>query len=165
MREVAVFAVNAACLVPPAALDEGVGTTSAFRRRHEKVRDQWTNWVDEEPVVAPYDGPLAFEPDRIGGASDADLDTLVASLSIDHALPPSAMLPGGRDEALKRIHRLTHEVLPAYVEASPRVHAWPTPIASRGREYAVSLSSLRSRRSARGDGGHPGCRSAGPAGN
>ena len=115
--EVAVFAVNAACLVPPAALDEGVGTTSAFRRRHEKVRDQWTNWVDEEPVVAPYDGPLAFEPDRIGGASDADLDTLVASLSIDHALPPSAMLPGGRDEALKRIHRLTNEVLPAYAEA------------------------------------------------
>jgi deoxyribodipyrimidine photo-lyase len=115
--ETAVFAVNAACVVPPAALDQGVGTTSAFRRRHEKARDGWYAWRDEEPEVAPYDGPLAYEPDRLGGLSDAEIDGLVASLDIDHALPPSAMLPGSRDEVLIRLRRLTEEVLPAYAEA------------------------------------------------
>ncbi|PAX08495.1 deoxyribodipyrimidine photo-lyase [Sphingomonas lenta] len=112
-----VVAVNAACLVPPAALDQGVGTTSAFRRRHEKAREAWYLWRDEEPTVAPYDGPLAYEPDRLGGASDAELDALIASLDIDHALYPSAMLPGSRDEVLIRLRRLTEEVLPAYAEA------------------------------------------------
>jgi deoxyribodipyrimidine photo-lyase len=113
----AVFAVNAACLVPPAALDQGVGTTSAFRRRHQKARADWAAWVDEDPAVAPYDGPLAYEPDRLGGMADAELDALVASLDIDHDLPPSAMLPGARAEVLHRLRRLTQEVLPAYADA------------------------------------------------
>jgi deoxyribodipyrimidine photo-lyase len=115
--ETAVFAVNAACLVPPAALDQGVGTTAAFRRRHEKARGDWAAWVDEEPRVAPYAGPLGYEPDRLAGLADLELDALVASLEIDHDLPPSAMLPGSRDEALLRLSRLTEEVLPAYAEA------------------------------------------------
>ena len=96
------FAVNAACLVPPAALDQGVGTTSAFRRRHEKAREEWWSWSDEEPAVGAYDGPLPYQPDRLAELSDARLDALVASLDIDHALPPSAMLPGSRDEVLIR---------------------------------------------------------------
>jgi deoxyribodipyrimidine photo-lyase len=48
---------------------------------------------------------------------DAALDALVASLSIDHDLPPSAMLPGSRSEVLLRLARLTSEVLPAYAGA------------------------------------------------
>lgn len=119
--DAAVIAVNAACLVPPAALDQGVGTTAAFRRRHEKAREDWWAWVDEEAEVAPYSGPLPYEPDRLGRASDAELDALIASLDIDHDLPPSAMLPGSRDEALIRLRRLTEEVLPAYAKA--RVNA------------------------------------------
>jgi deoxyribodipyrimidine photo-lyase len=113
----AVFAVNAACLVPPAALDQGVGTTSAFRRRHEKARDAWTAWNDEEPTIAPYDGPLAYTPDTLAQSTDEDIDALVVSLDIDHALPPSAMLPGSRYEVLLRLDRLTREVLPAYAGA------------------------------------------------
>ena len=113
----AVFAVNAACLVPPAALDQGVGTTSAFRRRHEKAREEWWFWSDEEPASGAYDGPLPYEPDRLAELSDAGLDALIASLDIDHALPPSAMLPGSRDEVLIRLRRLTKEVLPAYASA------------------------------------------------
>ena len=113
----AVFAVNAACLVPPAALDQGIGTTSAFRRRHEAAREAWWFWSDEEPTAGRYDGPLPYEPDRLTGLSDAGLDALVASLAIDHALPPSAMLPGSRGEVLTRLRRLTEEVLPAYADA------------------------------------------------
>ena len=113
----AVFAVNAACLVPPAALDQGVGTTAAFRRRHEKARESWWDWIDQQPAVAPFDGALPYEPDRLGRAMDAELDSLVASLDIDHALPPSAMLPGLRSEVVARLRRLTAEVLPAYADA------------------------------------------------
>ena len=112
-----VFAVNAACLVPPAALDQGVGTTSAFRRRHQKVRADWEAWTDEAPACPPYAGPLPYAPDRLGGMSDAQIDALVASLAIDHALPPSAMLPGSRGEVLARLRRLTAEVLPDYADA------------------------------------------------
>ena len=114
---IAVFAVNAACLVPPGALDQGIGTTSAFRRRHEKVRDSWLGWLDEEPTVAAFEGKLVYEPDRLGRTSDAELDDLIASLAIDHARPPSAMLPGGRFEVETRLSRLTGEVLPAYAGA------------------------------------------------
>ncbi len=112
-----VIAVNAACVVPPAALDQGVGTTSAFRRRHEKARDGWYAWREEETSQAPYDGPLCYEPDRLAGLSDTEFDALVASLDIDHSLPPSTMLPGSRDEVLVRLRRLTTEVLPAYADA------------------------------------------------
>jgi deoxyribodipyrimidine photo-lyase len=113
----AVFAVNAACLVPPAALEQGVGTTSAFRRRHEKVRDLWREWTDEEPSVAPYEGPLPYEPDRLGPMHDSEIDALVASCAIDHALPPSPMFPPTRAEVLLRLTRLRDEVLPAYAGA------------------------------------------------
>jgi deoxyribodipyrimidine photo-lyase len=111
---VLVLAVNAACLVPPAALDQGVGTTAAFRRRHEKAREDWSDWREEEALTAPYDGPLVYEPDRLDSLSDKDLDDLVADLSIDHTLPPSAMLPGSRAEVEQRLRRLTDNVLPAY---------------------------------------------------
>lgn len=113
----AVFAVNAACLVPPAAIEQGVGTTSAFRRRHEKARAEWASHIDEEPAVVPYEGPLAYVPDMLAEIDDPELDALVASLNIDHALPQSAMLPGSRYEALLRLDRLTREVLPAYADA------------------------------------------------
>jgi deoxyribodipyrimidine photo-lyase len=113
----AVFAVNAACLVPPAALEQGVGTTSAFRRRHEKMRDQWQDWTDEEPAILPYAGPLPYDPDHLGPMDDAAIDMLVASCAIDHALPPSPMFPPTRAELLLRLTRLRDEVLPAYAGA------------------------------------------------
>ncbi|CAA9527503.1 MAG: Deoxyribodipyrimidine photolyase [uncultured Sphingomonadaceae bacterium] len=114
---VRVFAVNAACVVPPMALETGIGTTSAFRRRHEKVREQWYAWHEEEPAVAPYDGPLPYEPDDWSASTDAELDALVASLDIDHVVDAPAMFPATRDEVLARLRRLTEEVLPAYAEA------------------------------------------------
>jgi deoxyribodipyrimidine photo-lyase len=115
--QTAVIAVNAACLVPPAALDQGVGTTSAFRRRHEKARHAWGTWIDEEPDQARYDGPLPYEPDDLRELDDNALDKLISGLNIDHALRPSAMLPGSRFVVMERLRRLTSEVLPAYAGA------------------------------------------------
>jgi len=113
----AVFAANAACLVPPAALDQGVGTTSAFRRRHEKAREAWSAWADEEPAASPYTGPLPYEPDYLGLMDDTGIDALVAGCDIDHALEPSPMFPPTREEVVRRLERLRDEVLPAYAGA------------------------------------------------
>lgn len=115
--QVPVFAVNAACAVPPAALDQGIGTTSAFRRRHERVREAWYRWTDEVPQSSPYTGPLPYEPDSLADSSDAELDVLVSACAIDHALPPTALFPATRAEVLTRLARLQTEVLPSYAKA------------------------------------------------
>ena len=112
--DVMVLAVDAACLVPSASLDDGIGTTSAFRRRHAAVRDEWMRGHDEEPVAPPYEGPLPFEPDLLATMSDDGLDALVASLSIDHGLTPSAMFRLGRAGVDERLDRLRNVVLPSY---------------------------------------------------
>ena len=110
----AVLAVNAACLVPPAVLGDGIGSTSAFRRRHEPLRDDWRRATDLVPTTAPYDGPLAFVSDQLDAWSAADIDRFVASCAIDHALPPGALFPAGRDGALAHLERLMDDVLPTY---------------------------------------------------
>ena len=115
--DVAVIAVNAACVVPPLALDQGVKTTSAFRRRHQAARECWYGWTDETPTLPPYAGPLPYRPDRLADLSDADLDALVAQCAIDHKLPPSPLFDPGRAEVQRRLDRLRTEVLPAYADA------------------------------------------------
>ncbi|MBC3941566.1 deoxyribodipyrimidine photo-lyase [Sphingomonas albertensis] len=112
--ERAVFAVNAACLVPPAVLGEGIGSTTAFRRRHQPVRSDWQEATDVVPTVAPYDGPLPYTPDRLDACSDADLDRFVAAAAIDHSVPVSPMFPAGREGALIHLERLMDTVLPTY---------------------------------------------------
>ncbi|WP_294322291.1 deoxyribodipyrimidine photo-lyase [uncultured Sphingomonas sp.] len=107
------YAVNAACLVPPLVLGEGIGGRSGFLRRHEPERAPWLEASDEPADVAPYAGPLPFVPDT----PDGDLDALIADLDIDHSLPPSAAFPAGRAAAEERLQRLLREVLPVYAAA------------------------------------------------
>lgn len=114
---VAVVAGNAACVVPPAALEQGIGTTSAFRRRHERVREKWFAWEDVAPASPPYDGPLPFEPDGLDTMNDGELARLVAECGIDHDLAASPMFPPTRAEVAVRLERLRSEVLPAYAGA------------------------------------------------
>ena len=108
-----VYAVNAACLVPPAVLGDGIGGRAGFLRRHEPERAAWVDAADERTDIAPYDGPLPFVPDALEG----DLDALVAGLDIDHSLPASIAFPAGRAAAEARLHRLMHDVLPGYATA------------------------------------------------
>lgn len=110
-----VFAVNAACLVPPAVLGDGIGTTSAFRRRHERVRDDWLTGTPETLSVAAYAGPLPFAPDVLG--DDAAIDALVATCAIDHSVTPASEFPGSRTAVRDRLDRLRETVLPAYAGA------------------------------------------------
>ena len=115
--ERAVLAVNAACTVPPMALEQGVRTTAAFRRRHQKARADWYGWTDEQPTQKPYGGTLPYQPDLLADLTDADLVALCGECAIDHALPLPAIFPPTRAEVSLRLQRLQGEVLPAYAEA------------------------------------------------
>ena len=115
--DVATLVVNAACVVPPLALEQGVKTTSAFRRRHQAARADWYGWTDEPATLPAYAGELPFRPDRLADMSDQALDALVAECRIDHRLPPAAWFPPTRAAVAARLERLRREVLPAYAEA------------------------------------------------
>jgi deoxyribodipyrimidine photo-lyase len=109
-----VYAVNAACLVPPAVLGDDIRGRSSFLRRHEPERAYWMETDEEVPEVPAYVGPLPFSPDVL---DTCDLDALVAGLEIDHSLPVSAMHPAGREAAEDRLRRSLTEVLPGYASA------------------------------------------------
>jgi deoxyribodipyrimidine photolyase len=111
---VPVYAVNAACLVPPAMLGDDIRGRSGFLRRHEPERVKWSEGDEAVPQVPAYDGPLPFSPDVL---ATCDLDALVADLAIDHSLPPSIMHPAGRRAAEGRLRRLLAEVLPGYASS------------------------------------------------
>ncbi len=106
------YAVNAACLVPPAVLGDGIG--GRFLRRHEPERAAWSAWDEETPDLSPYAGPLPFAPDR---PAEGDQDALIAGLAIDHSLAPSDTHPAGRTAAEARLVRATADVLPGCAAA------------------------------------------------
>ncbi len=111
---VPVYAVNSACLVPPALLSDDIRGRSRFLRRHEPERANWMEADEAVPDVSAYSGPLPFSPDAL---DTCDLDALVAGLAIDHSLPVSDMHPAGRPAAEVRLRRLVMEVLPGYASA------------------------------------------------
>jgi deoxyribodipyrimidine photo-lyase len=111
---VPVYAVNAACLVPPAVLGDDLRGRSGFLRRHEPERAGWMTGGEVGADLPPYVGALPFVPDRL---DEADLDALVAGLAIDHTLPVGTLHPAGRDAAEARLRRLVTEVLPGYASA------------------------------------------------
>ncbi|MEG3162641.1 deoxyribodipyrimidine photo-lyase [Sphingomonas sp. LB2R24] len=108
---VPVFAVNAACLVPPAVIGVDVRGRSGFLRRHQPERAVWAASEAEIVQTDPYEGDLPFTPDRL---NELDLDALVLGLNVDHSLPVSQMHPWGRVAAKERVARLVADVLPSY---------------------------------------------------
>jgi deoxyribodipyrimidine photo-lyase len=108
---VPVYAVNAACLVPPAVLGDGIRGRSGFLRQHEPRRGEWLATDEAEPTQPAYAGSLPFTPDRL---DEIDTDALLADLAIDHTLPVSPVFPAGRAAAERQLRRAVAEVLPGY---------------------------------------------------
>lgn len=108
---IAVYAVNAACLVPPAVLGAGIRGRSGFLKRHEPARAVWATTEEQVPDQPLFNGALPFVPDTFG---DDAIAALVAGLAIDHDLPVSALYPAGRAAAEDRLRRLVAHVLPGY---------------------------------------------------
>lgn len=108
---VAVYAVNAACLVPPAVLGDRIKGRFAFLKRHEPEREAWNDSTSETPDVAPYAGPLPFVPDAL---EDIDREAMIAGLAIDHSLPRVDWCPPTATAAAAQVDRLVRQVLPHY---------------------------------------------------
>ncbi len=111
---VPVYAINAACLVPPALIGDDVQGRSGFLRRHEPERAAWAETEDEAPDMAPYAGPLPFRPDDL---AEGEFAALIGALAIDHTVPVSPVFSAGRASAEERLTRLLTDVLPSYASA------------------------------------------------
>ena len=111
----AVWAVDAARLVPYRTLPNGLRTTPAFRKASGERRERYLPGLDPvTPAHAPYDGPLPFTPDSLEGASDDRLRDLLAECEIDHSLPVCEAHPPERAVALARMRDFVERHLARY---------------------------------------------------
>ena len=111
----AVLAVEANRLVPHSLLREGIQTTKAFRAAAKAEREgDWAVPADVEPTVAPYAGPLAFESDRLGDKTDAQILALIRACRVDQSLAPGALIVPTRAALDAHLAQLRDVVLPVY---------------------------------------------------
>jgi hypothetical protein len=94
---VAVYAVNAACLVPPAVIGSGITSRTGFLRRHEPARADWLDGDTETPDVAGYTGPLPFARRDAGGRCGG-------KQSEDQAVAPTALRRQSKRTRVRRPH-------------------------------------------------------------
>lgn len=112
---VAMMVTDACRFVPTNVLPDDIGSTISFRAHHTRLREEWLEARGEvEPRVAPYAGPLPFEPDRLGAMSEAEIDALVSTCTIDQSLPAAADFPATETAAQKRLEQLAETVLLTY---------------------------------------------------
>jgi photolyase PhrII len=96
-----VVAVDAQLVVPVTVLDKEHATARGIRPRLMQHLDEHLHYVGDDepsvrtPVSLPFT-PTAVTEDRI--------PELVAQCAIDHSVPPSPIIRGGRTAALARLH-------------------------------------------------------------
>jgi photolyase PhrII len=150
----AVFAVDAACVVPQGTLVRRPERAYAFR---DAVREYWEQalhsaWPEQpDPERGAFDGDLGFAPFDL----DADLDAAIAGCAIDHGVGPVAHTPGGSRAGYARWERFRVEGLADYARLrNDAAVAWPRGV-SRMSPYLHHgmVSPLRIAREARATGG------------
>lgn len=111
----AVYAVDAARLVPTRMLPTGITTTPKFRAANKALREHYAlSAIDLEPNAGVYTADLGFNDVDLRDASDGHLKTLIASCDIDHTLWACPEFPPSRTEALSRLNQFITEHLPRY---------------------------------------------------
>ncbi len=110
--DVAVFAVDASCVVPMNEFPFKAEANAFFRRAHTPFRERYLNAETEmSPDVARYEDAFDFEPDDL---AQMDIARLIAGCDIDHTVPPVETFHGSREAALKRLQWACETVLPVY---------------------------------------------------
>ncbi|MDQ2745681.1 MAG: deoxyribodipyrimidine photo-lyase [Acidobacteriota bacterium] len=110
--DVAVFAVDASCIVPMNEFPYLTDANAFFRRAHTPLREKYLNAKTEmSPDVSRYQGEFDFEPDDL---SKINLLKLVAECEIDHTVKPVEHFTGSREAALKQLKWACETVLPVY---------------------------------------------------
>lgn len=112
---VATIAVDATRLVPFRALPGKLHATKDFRSAHAPIRAEWRALRKTiKPEIKPFNGELGFQPDRVAPMNDAELDTLVASCAINHALRSVGEHPATADEVNCRVTAAAEVIVPGY---------------------------------------------------
>ena len=107
-----VLAVDATCLVPPAAVGGPHRTTKAFRAAHTKLRGlHLSTDLTQTPAVPRFEDDLEVESDSLEGV---DLDALIATCGVDMTVPPATDFSGSRAAALDQLAWAAEHVLPSY---------------------------------------------------
>ncbi len=110
--DVAVIAVDAACVVPMNEFPYLTDANAFFRRAHTPFREKYLNAQTEmSPDISRYEGEFDFQPDDL---SKLDVKKLVAECDIDHTVPPVEYFSGSREAALKQLKWACETVLPVY---------------------------------------------------
>ena len=110
--DVAVFAVDASCVVPMNEFPYLTDANAFFRRAQTPFREKYLSAKTEmSPAVSRYDGDFDFEPDDL---SKLDIKKLVGECDIDHTVPPVEGFDGSRDAALRQLKWACENVLPVY---------------------------------------------------
>ena len=112
---VATIAVDATRLVPFRALPGGLHATKSFRAAHTPLRGDWRALRAEvASQVSPFDGSICFASEPLARMSDADLDALVATCTIDHMMAVATDHPATAHEADRRVELAATEIVPQY---------------------------------------------------
>lgn len=113
--ETAVFAVDAACVVPMNEFPFATDANAFFRRAHTPFREKYLAAQTEmSPEIGRYEDDFDFAPDDL---SKLDIPALIAGCDIDHTVLPVENLSGGREAALERLEWACERVLPVYEKA------------------------------------------------
>jgi len=89
--DVAMFAVDASCVVPMNEFPYKAEANAFFRRAHTPFREKYLNAKTEmSPEVSRYEDAFDFEPDDL---AKLDIDQLIAECDIDHTVPPVEHFP------------------------------------------------------------------------
>jgi len=116
-----VLAVDSVCTVPSGVFEKAEYAARTIRPKIARLLDHAIETVDEDvPSVRVSDALrsslldiLETSPLPLRDMSDADIAREVALCEIDHAVPAVAM-PGGADEAERRLTRFVEDSLPVY---------------------------------------------------
>lgn len=108
-----VVAVDAQLVVPVTVMDREHATARGIRPRLAAHLAEHLHFVgDDEPRIR-REVTLPFVPTLV---TEAEIPSLVARCAIDHAVPPSPIIRGGRAAALARLDWWLEQGLPRYEE-------------------------------------------------
>lgn len=110
--DVAVFGVDASCVVPMNEFPFSTDANAFFRRAHTPLREKYlTAQTQMSPEIGRYEDDFDFAPDDLAKLKIAEL---IAECDIDHTVLPIENLRGGRDAALRQLEWACEKVLPVY---------------------------------------------------
>ena len=119
------YSVDSSCVVPMAHFDKREYAAYTIRPKIHKVLEKCLVPVEAVRLRRRFDSPLPCA-DLHTEVTSANVPSLVTSCEIDHSVPPSVDIRGGRAEAEARLQRFLKDNLRRYAKYSGKPSARAT---------------------------------------